>query len=139
MFLVSHCEELKAVANASLSKTGKWASKPELAAVREKILALPTPAFHPAPVEIAFSASRRAMAASSHVQLAALWNGIEQLIGLTRAWDRTVRGGWKLRYYEHYYQTFQQYLGQCQDGWLQSFFIWAERCASLGFGLFLDF
>lgn len=45
----------------------------------------------------------------------------------------------KLRYYQDYYPTFEQYLDQSNDDWLHEFFDWAERCSSLGFGLFFDY
>jgi hypothetical protein len=139
MFLATHCQQLKGLAEASLSMTAKWANKPDLLTVRKKILALPNPTVHPAPLESALMGSDQLMISRGHSLIASLWKKIEELISLTRSWDSKAKEGWKLHYYQDFYQTFQQYLDQGKDAWLHSFFQWAERCQSLGFGLFLDY
>ena len=139
MRLATHCQDLQSVAEGSLSKTAKWVATPDLVAVRKRIASFPIPTIYPAPVVTPLASSEQTINLDEHSRYQFVCSQMDDLISLTRSWDRRAKDDWKVRYYQDHYQTFQQYLDQYQDEWLRSFFTWADTCCSKGFGLFLDY
>ena len=131
-------QELKWEAQDSVSQTGRWATKPKLAAVRDQIFSFQVPDFFPAPL-VPLQRSELAVDLSNHPSYQSISKKVEELIRLTRSWDANVKGTRKLRYYENYYMTFAQFLDQANDKWLHDFLRWVEACCCKEMGLFLDY
>jgi hypothetical protein len=66
---------------------------------------------------------------------------IVEVCTLTEYWNRTVgRQRWRLAGWDgDSHPDFHVFLAQTGDPWLRDFLNWAETCALLGMGLFLDF
>lgn len=131
--------ELRRVASLSRQETANWASRPELTAVRDDILEGPVWEVLPAPVFIPNAESTVQPMVGSDEMFDSIWQAVRDLVQLTREWDRQVKGRWKLRYYEDYYETFEQFLAHAKTDWISEFFAWADRCCSEQMGLFLDY
>ena len=62
------------------------------------------------------------------------------MLELNRAWNYHARSNWRVKYGpECYALTLDAFRAEASDPWLQDFFRWADRCLSLGFGLFFDY
>lgn len=131
--------ELKRVAGLSLEETAKWATRPELKAVRDEILAGSVSEVLPAPVFIPDAEATVQTIAGDDDLFDSIWRDVRDLVQLTRTWDSKVKGRWKLRYYEDYYETFEQFRDPAKSDWSREFFGWADRCGHQGMGLFLDY
>jgi hypothetical protein len=130
--------DIRSVAEESLTRTGRWATKPDLVSVRERILSFQVPALYPAPIHSSAQADISVNLAE-HEAYQSINQQVHELIALTRSWDANVRENKKIRYYENYYMTFDQFLAQANDKWLHDFMAWAEACCSKEMGLFLDY
>jgi hypothetical protein len=130
--------DLRKVAERSLSKAARWANKPEIAEIRERIFAFELPALYPAPLFPPPDPQPLADPADDPAYRA-ITGKVDELVALTRAWDYNAKQNYKLRYYENCYRTFQQFLDRTKDKWLHEFFAWADECCSRGMGLYLDY
>jgi hypothetical protein len=130
--------DTRAIAEGSLSSTARWATKPELVAARDRILAFQVPALHPAPLHPPANTNVTANLAE-HEAYQSITQKVRDLVALTRSWDANVKQNRKIRYYEDYYMTFDEFRGQANDKWLHEFLEWAEACCSRDMGLFLDY
>jgi hypothetical protein len=131
--------ELQRVASLSLEETAKWTRRPELTAVRNKILASSVSEVLPAPIYIPNVENTVQPMVESDEMLSSIWKAVRALVQLTRAWDSKVKGRWKLQYYEDYYESFEQFLAHAKSDRLGEFFDWADQCCSERMGLFLDY
>jgi hypothetical protein len=132
-------QDLKNAARESLTKTGKWASRPDLVEVRNRILAFQVPAIYPAPLLRQAGAPQPFIDLAKHEPYQEITGKVKEVIALTRSWDANVRDNRKCRYYEDYYLTFDQFLEQANGHWLHDFLKWAETCCDKRMGLFLDY
>jgi hypothetical protein len=143
MFLRVHDELLRDLAQASLSKQTTWARRPELAAVRERILGLTVPPLAPAPIGPRIEdelVGPDPFDPGGDARYRDLRRRIVEVCTLTEDWNRTVRGRrWRLAGWDaDAHPDFHGFLAQTRDPWLRDFLNWAETCGSLGMGLFLD-
>jgi hypothetical protein len=138
--LFVHDELLRELARASLTNETTWARRPELKAVRERILGLaaaqlvPAPIGPPAEVEPTFDPG-------DDPRYHDLRRRVSEVCTLTRDWNWAVRKqGWRLMGWDRDAHTdFEGFLAQARDPWLLAFLDWAKTCGSLGMGLFLDY
>jgi hypothetical protein len=129
---------IRNAAQESLSRTGRWAIKPDLVSVRDRILSFQVPALYPASVPLPAQIDI-AVNLANHEAYQSISQKVHELIALTRSWDANVKQNWKIRYYENFYETFDEFLAQANYKWLHDFLAWAEACSSKGMGLFLDY
>lgn len=139
MSLNRYGAELQRLAALSLAETAKWAARPELTSIRNEILASSVCEVAPAPVFYPAMESEMRPLAGDDALFNSIWPAVEKLVRLTRAWDARVKGRWKLRYYENYYPTLEQFRDQANSEWLSEFFDWVDRCCSERMGVFLDY
>jgi hypothetical protein len=139
LVLIDHWQYLQGAAQASLSKTTAWAQKPAFLSVRHEILNLPCPELYLAPICVDSAAAEPHFNAADDPRHKAVWEEIEKMIALARAWDSKVKKSWKLRHYRNYYRTFDRFLGLADDPWLVEFLNWANECCARGMGLYLDY
>lgn len=136
--LDAYSRELKEAAQTSLTVTAAWAGKPDLVALREQIFAYQAPPIHPAP-NFPWPERRNAEVPLDHSPLLAIQQKLDELVGLTRNWDRRVKGSRKLGYYQNYYCTFAEYVDQATSPDLQEELDWLTACSDRAMGVFLDY
>lgn len=132
-----HWSVLRENAVASLNRPTTWAKKPALVEVRELILRLPEPHVHDVRIDPAREPPERDRFDADY---RVAFEQVTRLLELNRAWNDHALLDWRVKYGpECYSLTLDAFRAHASDPWLQEFFQWAERCESLGFGLFFDY
>ena len=73
-------------------------------------------------------------------QYADLQHYKQELVHLTRQWDRRVPGNWKEHRYRYYHlESFETFLDLANEPWIEEFFEWVGRYCEENLGLFLDY
>jgi hypothetical protein len=131
---------LRDLAQASLTKQTTWARRPELGAVRERILGSPAVRLAPAPIRPP-AEDEPTVDPGDDLRYHDLRRRISEVSTLTRDWNRVVRKqGWRMLGWDRdAHPDFEGFLAQARDPWLHAFLDWATTCGSLGTGLFLDY
>jgi hypothetical protein len=141
-FLEYHVEYLRDVAQYSLQRTNNWTKKPELEPVREAILRLPRPGIEAVAglVRIDPADNKKYDRIDITVRYNALIKHVEQVLELTRAWNRLVPHKSRVPYDGGTYSlTLDEFKEWASSAWLNDFLEWAERCVALGFGFYYDY
>jgi hypothetical protein len=118
------------VVHRSLTATGSWSKRPELAACRDEILAsdiltLPPPPQWPA--------------GGGESDPTTVERGIAKVESLVSAWNHAVqRGNFKLRLPRRPLPFEEWVVSRLNDGWYSSFLAWLEPWKCNGFGLYRD-
>jgi hypothetical protein len=137
-----HWTYLRRYAADSPERDEDWAKSPELTELRDEIIRFPEPLVWDVRLEPSddpgpFGGPGRAFDIDSYN---ATFRDVRSIIELTRRWDSLVPEGRKIGYGEEAYSlSLDQFRDKASDPWLRGFFRWVDRCASSGFGLFLDY
>ena len=134
--LRSHWSILQHAARASLEKTNAWTRKPKFLEARASVLDYPEPRFYSAPIWVPPDGYCPPYCLSTQ---RAIEEEAEKLINMTRKWDSTVKGSWKVRMYRDHHETFEQYLARADAERLVESLAWVEQCCSMELGLYLDY
>lgn len=130
-------DRLHAAAVGSFEDDGKREPRPGFLATRERILRLRPPrlprvrclptdrsAFDPGDLEKGYAEAL---------------TEAQAIIELTTSWNRGAPKRWRTQGTLDFFRlTLDEFRALASDSWLDEFFEWAERCADLGFGLYLD-
>lgn len=139
-FMHDHWSYLLGNATASLHRDeASWAGKkPDLVAVRERILRLPEPIVFKARIDPTDKVPDGPDLLEARRE--GLFDELAALLDLARAWNANAPERWKVPVYEENYSlTFEAFRERARDPWLLDFLQWAEHCAERGFALYLDY
>lgn len=131
-------QHIRSIAEKSLAQSARWASKPGLVKAREQILCSEAIPLHPAPI-LPFADTDCPLNFADEEACQSMRKKNQELIELACSWNAQVRQSWKMRCDGSCQMTFDQFLAQANDAWLQSFLEWAESCSRQEMGLFLDY
>ena len=133
MMLYHHWQTLQEMAQKTVGRTNQWAQKPSLLKARDEVEKCAAPAIHPAPVSIEWDY------AWSETLQSEILRTTSELVSLTRRWDSCVKDSYKVRYYQRFYRSLDEWIEEGTGTSYTEGLEWAARCGSLGFGLYLDY
>ncbi|MGD9127645.1 MAG: hypothetical protein PVH19_09730 [Planctomycetia bacterium] len=133
MMLYQHWRTLQQFAQEAVGELAPWTQKTSFQEACDKVFQIWPPTFHPAPTLPHYDY------AWTDILRSRIEETIEDLVALTREWDTCVDESYKVRYYNDYHYSFDEFIEQGTGKVYMSNLEWAARCGSLGFGLYLDY
>jgi hypothetical protein len=133
-------DELRSLADESLSRTNNWARKPAFVELRNQLLELPPPEIYPAPLWSYWCALPNQVDERVDGHYLKQQRYLLSFWQLNKKWNSRAPKNRKRPYYHcDNLPAFETFISMADDSWLHEFFGWAETCCQEGKGLFLDY